>query len=110
MSLRELFMKTMLALRHETDLQIQIPGIALYGDFMVPGDATGIVVFAHGSGSGRKSSRNRHVAGVLREHQLGTFLFDLLSYEEERIDSYTAQIRFDIPLLAKRLIHVTDWL
>jgi putative phosphoribosyl transferase len=67
-------------------------------------------VFAHGSGSGRHSPRNRHVARVLNEAKLATLLIDLLTPEEEVIDQHTAHLRFDIDLLARRLVHATDWL
>jgi putative phosphoribosyl transferase len=70
----------------------------------------GIVLFAHGSGSGRHSPRNRYVARVLQQAGLGTLLFDLLTEEEERIDDQTGHLRFDIELLAKRLVGATDWL
>src|SRR5687768_15998520 len=102
-------MKPALASRTETDLVIRIQAVSLRGDLIVPPDARGVVLFAHGSGSGRKSSRNRFVAGVLQKHQIGTLLFDLLTEEEEQIDAHTAHIRFDIPLLSQRLIEVTEW-
>jgi putative phosphoribosyl transferase len=76
----------------------------------IPDYAQGIVLFAHGSGSGRHSPRNRYVAKVLQEASLGTFLFDLLTEQEEIIDEQTRHLRFDIVLLANRLIGVTDWL
>jgi pimeloyl-ACP methyl ester carboxylesterase len=69
-----------------------------------------LVVFAHGSGSSRLSSRNRRVAAALREVGLGTLLFDLLTPAEETRDNFTAELRFDIPFLAERLVAVTDWL
>jgi putative phosphoribosyl transferase len=103
-------MKTALPPQTGLDLRIQIQAVALRGDLIIPPDARGIVLFAHGSGSGRKSSRNRFVAGVLQKHQIGTLLFDLLTEAEERIDAHTAHIRFDIPLLSQRLIEVTDWI
>jgi dienelactone hydrolase len=76
----------------------------------LPAGARGLVVFAHGSGSSRHSSRNRHVAEVLRAAGLGTLLFDLLTADEERVDARTAHLRFDIGLLAERMVGVTDWL
>jgi putative phosphoribosyl transferase len=103
-------MKTALPPQTEIDLRIQIQAVVLRGDLIIPTDARGIVLFAHGSGSGRKSSRNRFVAGVLQKQQIGTLLFDLLTEEEERIDIHTAHIRFDIPLLSQRLIEVTEWI
>ncbi|MNL31234.1 putative phosphoribosyl transferase [compost metagenome] len=69
-----------------------------------------MVLFAHGSGSSRHSPRNRYVAEVLRRRGVGTLLMDLLSVEEERVDERTAHLRFDIPLLASRLVGAIDWL
>ncbi len=89
---------------------IEIPPHRLPGDLVVPSAATGIVVFAHGSGSSRHSSRNRSVARVLQQGGLATLLMDLLTVEEKRIDRRTAHLRFDIPLLAARLVQATDWL
>ena len=82
----------------------------LEGTLGVPADAKGIVLFAHGSGSSRFSSRNRYVARVLRDAGLATLLLDLLSPAEERIDEVTRQHRFDIGLLARRLVATIDWL
>ena len=82
----------------------------LEGELILPQHAAGIVLFAHGSGSSRHSPRNQFVAQVMRESQLGTLLFDLLTREEEHIDSITRHLRFDINLLAKRLVDATDWL
>jgi dienelactone hydrolase len=84
--------------------------VELNGDLDLPADAHGIVVFAHGSGSGRHSSRNQFVARVIRETGLGTLLFDLLTSDEEQQDALTSALRFDIGLLAQRLIDVTHWL
>jgi dienelactone hydrolase len=94
----------------ETPLAIDVDGVTLQGDLALPAGATGLVVFAHGSGSGRHSPRNRHVAGQLQSGGLGTLLFDLLTLREEAIDERTAELRFDIELLAGRLVAVTDWL
>ena len=94
----------------ETPLAISVDGVTLQGDLTLPPGATGLVVFAHGSGSSRHSPRNRHVAGQLQSGGLGTLLFDLLTLREEAIDERTAQLRFDIELLAGRLVAVTDWL
>jgi dienelactone hydrolase len=77
---------------------------------VVPPEALGIVLFAHGSGSSRHSPRNRYVAGVLQQGGLGTLLFDLLTGAEEEVDLQTSQLRFDIDLLAARLGEATDWL
>jgi putative phosphoribosyl transferase len=80
------------------------------GDLVVARDANGIVLFAHGSGSGRFSPRNQYVAKVLNEAGIATLLIDLLTKEEEEVDSRTRQFRFDIDLLAKRLMDATKWL
>jgi putative phosphoribosyl transferase len=79
-------------------------------DLRVPEPAIGLVVFAHGSGSSRFSSRNLMVADALQRRGLGTVLLDLLTRSEESIDVYTAQYRFDISRLATRVIAATDWL
>lgn len=91
---------------------VRIPagGAILDGDLTVPEQAVGVVVFAHGSGSSRHSPRNRHVASLLGERSLATLLMDLLSADEEEIDLRTRELRFDIPLLADRLVAATDWL
>jgi putative phosphoribosyl transferase len=78
---------------------------------IIPEDATGLVVFAHGSGSSRHSTRNKAVAKYLREEgNLGTLLIDLLTEKEEVIDDRTRELRFNIPFLAQRLSGITDWL
>ena len=82
----------------------------LDADLAVPATTEAIVVFAHGSGSSRRSPRNRQVANVLHAHRLATLLFDLLTTDEATADDATAHLRFDIPFLAKRLISATDWL
>lgn len=82
----------------------------LDADFVVPPNVTGLVLFAHGSGSSRFSSRNRYVASVLQQAGLGTLLLDLLTPEEEVLDERTRELRFDIPLLAQRLVAAIDWL
>jgi len=82
----------------------------LEGDLVVPPVATGIVAFAHGSGSSRHSPRNKQVADTLIEAGLGTLLVDLLTPAEEAVDRVTAQHRFDIVLLARRLVAAVDWL
>jgi putative phosphoribosyl transferase len=82
----------------------------LEGDLNIPEGARGIILFAHGSGSSRHSPRNRHLAQLLNQAQLATLLVHLLTAEEEAIDLRTAQLRFDIGLLAARLAGVTDWL
>ncbi|HET9109245.1 MAG TPA: alpha/beta family hydrolase [Ktedonobacterales bacterium] len=83
--------------------------VTLEGALGIPTGAQGIVLFAHGSGSSRHSPRNRYVAQALREAGLATLLFDLLTTDEEAVDMMTAQLRFDISLLAERLVSATDW-
>src|SRR5438105_13555951 len=94
-----------------TSREVRIPaGSAwLYGDLAVPADASGIVLFAHGSGSGRHSSRNRRVAQHLQQAGIATLLFDLLTAEEEQRDLHTREHRFDIPLLTRRMEDATVW-
>ncbi len=92
------------------DVEIPVGGIVLHGELIIPDGAKGVVIFAHGSGSSRFSPRNKFVAGVIREGNLGTLLFDLLTANEEQIDSHTRHFRFDIEMLAKRLVAVTEWL
>lgn len=89
---------------------VRIPagGIMLDGDLAVPAITSGIVLFAHGSGSSRHSPRNRYVARRLQEAGLATLLFDLLTWEEERVDERTREYRFDVDLLAGRLVAATD--
>ena len=91
---------------------IYIPNskVVLHGSLDVPENAKGIVLFAHGSGSGRHSPRNRYVAIVLQDAGIGTLLFDLLTEEEEVDDEQTRHLRFDIALLADRLVGATDWI
>ncbi len=91
---------------------IQVPAgsVTLEGNLTLPEQSRGIVLFAHGSGSSRHSPRNRYVARLLNEAKLATLLIDLLTLHEEVIDSRTAQLRFDIDLLAERLVDATDWL
>jgi putative phosphoribosyl transferase len=83
----------------------------LAGDLTLPGPdpAIGVVVFAHGSGSGRGSPRNRAVAAALGGHRLATLLFDLLTEEEEVVDRRTGELRFDVGLLGRRLVDAVDW-
>jgi len=90
---------------------VTIPGngVQLSADIGTPVNARGIVVFAHGSGSSRKSPRNREVAAALQQARFATLLLDLLTLDEERIDSRTRHLRFDIPFLAERLVAATVW-
>ena len=84
--------------------------VTLEGNLDIPAGTEGIVLFAHGSGSGRHSPRNRYVAEVLRRASLATLLLDLLTSDEEQIDMQTGHLRFDIPMLAGRLGGATDWI
>jgi dienelactone hydrolase len=84
--------------------------VTLEGDLVIPQSAAGIVLFAHGSGSSRHSSRNRFVAQRLQKVGLATLLFDLLTLQEEEVDVLTRQHRFDIDLLTRRLAGATNWL
>jgi pimeloyl-ACP methyl ester carboxylesterase len=90
-------------------VRLDLAGASLNGDLSIPGGATGLVVFAHGSGSSRHSSRNRAVADVLQHARLGTLLLDLLTAGEERTDVVTAEFRFDTALLADRVVAAIDW-
>lgn len=90
--------------------KVPIDSIELAADIALPLRAKGLVVFAHGSGSSRRSPRNRHVADVLNEGSIGTVLIDLLTAQEEAVDLRTAELRFDIPLLGQRLVAITDWI
>ncbi len=89
---------------------VRAAGANLVGDLAIPPDAEGIVVFAHGSGSGRLSPRNRAVARYLYESGFATLLFDLLTREEELEERETRHLRFDIPLLAARLTGAIEWI
>jgi putative phosphoribosyl transferase len=90
-------------------VQISAGQTTLEGNLIIPKSSRGIVLFAHGSGSGRHSPRNKYVAEVLQDAGIATLLIDLLT-EEEEIDLQTRHLRFDIDLLAQRLIEATDWL
>jgi len=91
-------------------VRIEAGPVTLEGNLSLPEEARGIVLFAHGSGSSRHSPRNRYVARVLNEAKLATLLVDLLTPDEEAVDLRTAHLRFDIGLLAGRLVGATDWL
>lgn len=97
-------------LGEERSVQVRAGGVVLEGDLGIPAGAEGMVLFAHGSGSSRKSSRNRYVAQMLRNAGLATLLIDLLTAEEGVVDEQTAHLRFDIPLLARRLVGAIEWL
>jgi putative phosphoribosyl transferase len=90
-------------------VQISAGQTTLEGNLIIPKSSRGIVLFAHGSGSSRRSPRNKYVAEVLQDAGIATLLIDLLT-EEEEIDLQTRHLQFDIDLLAQRLIEATDWL
>jgi len=93
----------------EREVIIPVDSTVLHGDLAIPKQPRGIVLFAHGSGSSRLSPRNRFVADALRQGGLATLLFDLLTQQEEIVDSRTGHLRFDIGLLASRLVAAADW-
>jgi putative phosphoribosyl transferase len=97
---------------HVEEMAVHIPvgQVMLEGDLAIPSLAGSIILFAHGSGSSRFSSRNKYVARQLQRRGLATLLFDLLTPAEEKVDSYNMQLRFDIGLLAERLSGATSWL
>ncbi len=94
---------------HSKEVKVQVGEVELAGDLTAPQAPSGLVLFAHGSGSNRKSRRNRRVARFLQEAGMATLLFDLLSTEESKTDAITAEHRFDIDLLARRMIGAVDW-
>ena len=92
------------------DVEIFAGRAALSGSLTIPENSEGLVLFAHGSGSSRHSPRNQFVASTLNRAGLGTLLFDLLTPEEEALDIHTREHRFNISLLAQRLVHATKWI
>jgi putative phosphoribosyl transferase len=95
------------------DLDVDIPvagGAAVVGTLAIPNDAEALVLFAHGSGSSRRSPRSQFVAEVLRRGKFGTLLLDLLTEDEEEVDSVTGHLRYDVARLAGRVVAATDWL
>jgi putative phosphoribosyl transferase len=92
------------------DVRIPLGQVHLEGELNIPPGAAGVVLFAHGSGSSRHSPRNQFVARVIRESGNGTLLFDLLTPAEELEDDVTAALRFDISMLARRLVAATHWI
>jgi putative phosphoribosyl transferase len=92
------------------EVLIDLEGVTLEGTLVLPKDAQGLVLFAHGSGSSRHSPRNRYVARILHSKRIGTLLFDLLTRQEESPDQYSGELRFDIPFLAWRLVGATRWI
>lgn len=93
-----------------TELLIETTDAELPGDLVLPRESGALIVFAHGSGSSRRSGRNRQVAAALEGAGFGTLLFDLLTLQEEAVDQQTAEFRFDIPLIGRRMMDVVDWL
>jgi putative phosphoribosyl transferase len=93
-----------------SEVKVSAGPVTLEGNLEVPEGAQGVVLFAHGSGSSRLSPRNQYVAQVIRQGGLATLLVDLLTREEEEVDRWSQQYRFDIDLLTDRLIGATDWL
>src|SRR5260370_6056719 len=98
-----------LAIAHQP-VTVEVDSVQLDGYLSVPTAASGVALFAHGSGSSRHSPRNRSVADLLNESGLATLLIDLLTEDEQAGDLQTARLRFDIPFLAKRLAPITEWL
>lgn len=94
----------------ELTVRIPVGGKRIEGDLALSTDSTGLVLFAHGSGSSRQSVRNRYVAHTLQQHGFATLLVDLLTPDEEAIDRRDARFRFDIDRLASRLVAIIDWL
>ena len=94
----------------KADMKIPVGDVVVEGTLTLPPGAKSVVLFVHGSGSGRFSPRNQYVAKEFNKASIGTLLFDLLTQEEEEQDVVTAEYRFDIPLLAERLIGATEWL
>ena len=92
-----------------TEVQIPAGRALLSGNLAIPENSEALILFAHGSGSSRHSPRNQFVARTLNHAGLGTLLFDLLTPEEEALDIYTREHRFNISLLAERLVHATEW-
>ncbi|HET7604160.1 MAG TPA: dienelactone hydrolase family protein [Gemmatimonadales bacterium] len=95
---------------HQRPVEVRAARATLHGDLALPDQAHGVVLFAHGSGSSRFSSRNRAVAQYLNAGGFATLLLDLLSADEETVDRATGELRFDIPFLGERLILAADWL
>lgn len=101
-------MKTMHSI--ESAVEIPVGDQTVRGNLTIPQGAQSIVLFAHGSGSSRFSPRNKYVANMLHEANIATLLIDLLTLQEENVDEATGQFRFDVDLLAQRLVEVTNWL
>lgn len=97
-------------IHNQTEMKIPVNNVVVEGTLTLPPGTKGVVLFAHGSGSSRFSPRNQYVAKEFNKATIGTLLFDLLTQEEEETDMVTAEFRFNIPLLAQRLIGATEWL
>lgn len=97
-------------IHNKIDIKIPVGEAVVEGTLTLPPSAKGVVLFAHGSGSSRFSTRNQYMAKEFNKATIGTLLFDLLTQEEDEIDTVTAEYRFNIPLLANRLIGATEWL
>ena len=97
-------------MNQQSEIRIPVGDVIVEGNLALFKNAQGIVVFVHGSGSSRFSSRNQYVARYFNNQKIGTLLFDLLTSKEEEIDLVTAEYRFNIDLLARRLVGVTEWL
>ena len=97
-------------IHNKTEMKIPVGNVVVEGTLTLPPGAKGVVLFAHGSGSSRFSPRNQYVAKEFNKAKIGTLLFDLLTPEEEETDIVTAEYRFNIALLAERLIGATEWL
>lgn len=89
---------------------MNLPDAELSAEVRLPTNTRALVILVHGSGSGRSSPRNQYVADALAQRGLGSLLFDLLTESEQRLDNWTRELRFDIPLLARRLVDVIDWI
>jgi putative phosphoribosyl transferase len=98
------------ALKEKNAVKIPSGKATVNGNLEIPDGASGIVVFAHGSGSSRFSTRNIYVAGLMNKQGIATLLIDLLTAQEESVDEYTGQFRFDVDMLAERLVDSTRWL
>src|SRR5438477_7040141 len=90
-------------------VELKIKAVTLGGELNLPPKALGLVLFAHGSGSSRHSPRNQYVARTLQQKGVGTLLFDLLTAKEEQSEALTGHLRFDISLLAERLVEASRW-
>ncbi|GAB4185460.1 MAG: dienelactone hydrolase family protein [Simkaniaceae bacterium] len=96
-------------MKKPNEMTIPVKNAQLFGILTIPSDAAGLILFVHGSGSGRHSPRNQYVASVLNQNGFATLLFDLLTAKEEEVDNITAELRFDIPFLTERVISVINW-